>query len=90
MALPNVSEVKECPYCGSDEGFHITHTVSGHAYTHYTFDGSESCNSEMYSGINHHTHKYATCSKCDKRIGVWNSESLKAVNERAKGYSFTR
>jgi len=90
MALPKVENVKKCPYCGSDDGFTLKHSVSGYIHTHYSFDGTEMDNSEMYASLREKAHKYAVCLSCDKSIGTWSSESLQAVTERSKGYQFTR
>lgn len=38
--LPNVSELTECPHCGS-ETFYYKSRVSGIVATHVNFDGSE-------------------------------------------------
>ncbi len=65
--LPNVSELTECPHCGS-ETFYYKSRVSGIVATHVNFDGSEVDNSGMHDGMSYESLKFAYCSQCQRKI----------------------
>lgn len=60
-------DMKECPHCGHDT-YYTTFRVSGTGNHFVRFDGKDTSNSEMYDGIFHHTHKWARCADCEKRL----------------------
>jgi hypothetical protein len=61
--------MKECPHCGSDEGYYEKITVSGKSIYRYNFDGSEAENGDMYDGLSYKRRSnFAYCLECEKRI----------------------
>ena len=90
MALPDITTIKECPHCGSEDGFTVINRVTGTSTLSYSFDGAEPENGNMHDELKFTPRKYAQCISCDETIGAWTSESLSVVTDRAKGYSFTR
>jgi hypothetical protein len=65
--LPNISELTECPYCGSGSYYYLS-AVFGHTTTWVNFDGSEADNAEMYSGVGYRPLKFVFCAECEKKI----------------------
>ena len=65
--LPNVSELTECPYCGS-ETFYYNCKVLGTVATHVNFDGSQADNYEMHDGLRYEPMRSAYCSQCQRKI----------------------
>ncbi|TPG86860.1 hypothetical protein EEL32_12165 [Brevibacillus laterosporus] len=60
--------MKECPQCGSDEGYYMRMYASGSVKYYIGFDGSERNNGDMYEHLNHKGGKVAYCSNCDKKL----------------------
>ncbi|MGK5512332.1 hypothetical protein [Brevibacillus formosus] len=66
--MKNNAPIKECPYCGSEEGYYTKMQVSGSVRYHIGFDGSERENGDMYTYLNHKGGKNAYCSDCHKKL----------------------
>ena len=65
--LPNVSELKECPHCGS-QTYHYHSAVSGHITNWFNFDGTDADSTEMYSSMNSKALKFVYCANCHEKI----------------------
>lgn len=61
--LPLLSELTECPRCGS-----VDYRAAGHIISRYTFDGSEISNEDMYEGLAIQTSAYVYCGCCNEKI----------------------
>lgn len=63
------TELRECPHCGSNEGYYEKNRVSGEVVIYYNFDGSAADNSDMYDYLSYKPKsKYAFCAACNKRL----------------------
>lgn len=63
-------EMKECPYCGSEE-YYIKQSFKGTCEYIFRFDGKkdEVDNGHIHDNIQYKiTSKYAYCRECDKRL----------------------
>ena len=85
------SEIKECPFCGSDKYY-----VSEYYYGKFEFTQSfreEECdNSGMYDGLQVRTNKRAYCKECENYLGniinnTVGKEAEKALNYMKQGES---
>lgn len=65
--LPLLSELRECPFCGSIEYYTIDQ-VKGHITSRSSFDGSEVDNDQMYEMISIKTGKFIFCGQCQTKI----------------------
>lgn len=65
--LPNVSELTECPYCGSTSYYYLSRPCR-YVTTWLNFDGSMADNTEMYSGLGLKPMKFVYCADCHKKI----------------------
>lgn len=62
------SNIKECPYCGSEE-YYIKQSFKGTCDYNIRFDGKETENGHMWDdAIYKNTSKYAWCRECGKRL----------------------
>lgn len=71
MALPNISELTECPKCGSAEGYERTYSVKGTMTDLMNFDGSyaEEQSSQPFDCISEKSvYKFIRCLDCKKVI----------------------
>lgn len=66
--MKNVALIKECPHCGSDEGYYTKMQVTGSVRYHIGFDGSERENGDMYEYLRHKGGNVAYCSNCNKKL----------------------
>lgn len=82
MALKSIDEIKNCPFCGSEEGFWVVAVASGFVQTIYSFDGEHRDNSGMYNLVREKNRKYAHCNCCHKNIGVVTGDALKKIVDR--------
>lgn len=62
------NKVKECPHCGSEDGYYTKDYVKGHARYFFNFDGEEADNTEYYEGIQIESGKVAYCTHCNRKI----------------------
>jgi len=60
--------MKECPYCGSDDGYYTKSSVRGTVIMRSKFDGSDSENGDMYDYLTHKYGKTAYCLGCKKKL----------------------
>lgn len=62
------SEMKECPFCGSDK-YYLSEYYYGTFDFEHSFRGEECDNSGMYDGLQVRTNKRAYCKKCGNYLG---------------------
>ncbi len=72
----NITELKECPYCGFDEYIIYSKPVGKMSYRQ-KFDGSEADNSGMMESLSNIPEKFVYCGKCFKKIARNNKAILK-------------
>ena len=61
-----MTELKECPRCGSEE-YYMKQSVKGTAYYIFHFDGTEADNSDLYNNLEMTNRwKHPRCAKCGK------------------------
>lgn len=70
------TELKKCPFCGSDVFYSKTY-VRGNLLYKYRFDGEEADNSELYDCLNNirDTGK-CYCFKCNEYLGDMYNNTL--------------
>ena len=69
--MKNIEELKECPFCHSNEGYYEKISYSGKGvfvYDFKTHEEKEDSNTEMYDCLNHKYFKSYYCLNCNKRI----------------------
>lgn len=74
-----IAPIKECPYCGSIDGFFTKQQAHGTCIMHHNFDGSECDNSDYYDYLECTGGTYAYCINCKKRL--FKMSELRAVSE---------
>lgn len=70
-----ISELTECPYCGSQEEWYRKQTYKGTCKIGKKFSGEEAetyhCGTNIYDNAFHKdTSKFAFCGECDRKIGL--------------------
>lgn len=65
--LPLMSELTECPHCGSVECY-TRDRAAGHLNSRYSLDGSEVDNHDLYEGLNIAHATFVYCASCDEKI----------------------
>lgn len=81
--LVNFSNLTECPFCGYDE-LYVRQHAEGTIKYHFSFDGSEADNTDMYSTLRVTGGKNVYCSQCNKFLG--NRETKKISIPALKAY----
>ena len=71
--LPNITDLKECPYCKGDE-FVIYSKPIGKMSDRYRYDGAEADNSGMMESLSAIPEKFVYCSDCFKKIARNNKD----------------
>lgn len=66
--LVNFSNLTECPFCGYDE-LYVRQHAKGTIKYHFSFNGSEADNTDMYSMLSVTGGKNVYCSQCNKFLG---------------------
>lgn len=65
-----MTQLSECPYCDSEEGYYFKTRIVGSTEERYEFDGSyhEEDNAHIHDGLTYKQGKYAYCRSCHKRL----------------------
>lgn len=78
-----LSDLEQCPFCGSDEYF-TTEYVYGTLYYNERFDGEETHNGELYDGLNSKNYSgRAYCCNCKKYLGNKKTNTVSTQVEKA-------
>lgn len=65
--LPLLSELTECPHCGSEE-FYIIEKPAGHITRRGRFDGGECDNTHMFECLASKPSAWVHCGQCEEKI----------------------
>lgn len=77
MALQNLSELEECPYCGYDE-FYTYQAVKGKIAHRERFDGGNGDNTQIYDHLDYgKQQKTVYCGNCQAKIARDDREEKK-------------
>lgn len=78
------SELKECPFCGSNKYLVREHYYGSFDFT-YRFDNKdvENDSSEMYDGLSVKTNARAYCKECGNYLGNTCSDTISKKAENA-------
>lgn len=60
--------IKECPHCGSNEGFYIKQQIYGKAHFRVKFDGNEGENGDLHDYLTYKDSKFTYCTSCNKKL----------------------
>lgn len=84
--LPPITEVTECPHCGSTT-FYVKQTYSGSGVYHRSLIGEAGVdNSGMYDALNTNVGKTAHCSDCYEPIAKWDEDKNSKAYANKSGY----
>lgn len=65
-----MSQLIECPYCESKEGYYLKTRIVGSTEERYRFDGSyhDDDNPDVHDSLSYKQGKYAYCRNCHKKL----------------------